>query len=245
MAQRTGTVIAAKAGLLAQDTSASSPAVSDANRLILLNDVLLRYTGDVKAKHSLISATTSGLTFAANAAVAETTASDLYDHILAAYPSNTAAVPTVLPKGLALWTVEEMLDAYDNDGSGTVSGSGTREWQAYAWERVAGTDADTGSTSIRVYVWPALAATRYLILRVPKNVQIDALTDTPDLSLREADVVARLLAWEIARLHQRDDAFLQQILSPVPQRVLDAYFESAKTHGWMQSGIRDTGALDG
>ena len=78
-----------------------------------------------------------------------------------------------------------------------------------------------------------------------RDAEISALTDTPDLSLREADIVSRLLAWEMARLHTRDTEFLQQILAPVPSTVLDAYFEAAKSHGWMQSGIRQTGALDG
>lgn len=244
MAQQTGTQVVALARLFAQDTATSNPAVSDANALLLLNDVLLRYAGDVAGKQSLIPASTSGLTFAANAAVVETNASDLYDHILDAYPSNSTSNPTILPDGLSLWTVEQMLEAYRNEGSGTTTGSGTREWQAYAWERVAAATAITGSTSLRVWVWPALAATRYLTIRVPKIVVLDALTDTPDLSRREAQIVARLLAWEMGRLHTRDDGFLQQILSPVPEAVLNAYFESAKTHGWMQSGIKETGALD-
>jgi hypothetical protein len=245
MAQLTGIQIGYKARIWAQDTDPIDPAVNSDEELSLLNDVLLRFTGDVESKELLVSATTSGLTFAANTAVATTSASDLYDHILAAYPSDSASVPTVLPPGLTLWTVKEMLDAYNNDGSGTVTGSGTREWQAYAWERVAGSTADTGSTSIRVYVYPALAATRYLTLRVPKNVMISSLAATPDLSIREAHIVARLLAWEMARLHQRDGEFLQQILAPLPNGILDRYFEAAKTHGWMQAAPAYTGALDG
>lgn len=245
MAQMTGTSILSLARLFAQDTSTTQPAVSDPNGLLLLNDVLLRWTGDVKARHALIPASSSGLTFAANEAVKETSAQDLWDTIQAAYPSDSSSVPTVLPAELRNITVEEMLNLYDNDGSGTVTGSGTREWQAWAWERVAGADAVTGSTAIRVYVWPALAATRYLTLRVPKNVILAALTDTPDLTQREARTVARLLAWEMGRLHVRDTEFLQQILAPVPTEVLNKYFEGAKTHGWMQAAIRDDGRLGG
>lgn len=245
MAQETGTTIIAHARVYAQDTATSSPAVSDANGLILLNEVLQRWTGDVEAKHALISATDSGLTFLANAGIVETTAQDLWDTILDAYESDGAAVPTILPPGLSHWTVEEMLDAYQNDYNGTMTGGGSSGWKAYAWERVAASTAITGSTAIRVYVYPVLAATRYLILRVPKTVELAALTDTPDLARREAGIVKRLLAWEMARLHTRDEAFLQQILAPVPNGVLDRYFEAAKTHGWMQARPRDTGALDG
>lgn len=244
MAQATGTTIVAHARVYAQDTSTSSPAVSDANALILLNEVLTRW-GDVDAKETLIAASASGLTFAAGDAVKETSAQDIWDHIVAAYESDANTVGTVLPKQLRHITVEEMLALHDNNYDGTVTGGGSSGWQAYAWERVAGSDEKTGSTALRVYVYPALNATRYMTIRVPKNMALSALTDTPDLSAREAAVVKRLLAWEMARLHTEDEAFLQQILAPVPERVLNAYFEAGKTHGWMQPSIRDTGALDG
>lgn len=244
MAQETGTTILAHARVFAQDTSTSSPAVSDANGLILLNEVLTRLS-DVEAKETLIAASASGLTFAAGDAVKETSAQDLWDHILAAYESDANTVGTVLPDQLQHVTVEEILRLHGNDYDGTVSASGSSGWQAYAWERVAGADAKSGSTALRVYVYPALNATRYMTIRVPKNMLLAALTDTPDLSAREAAVVKRLLAWEMARLHTEDTEFLQQILAPLPTRVLDAYFEAGKTHGWMQSGIRQTGALDG
>lgn len=244
MAQATGTTILAHARVYAQDTSTSSPAVNDTNGLILLNEVLVRW-GDVDAKETLIAASASGLTFSAGDAVKETTAQDLWDHILAAYESDANTVGTVLPPQIQHITVEEMLALHGNNYDGTVSSGGSSGWQFYAWERVAGSDAVTGSTALRVYVYPALGATRYMTIRVPKNVTLAALTDTPDLSAREAAVVKRLLAWEMARLHTEDEAFLQQILAPVPSTVLDAYFEAGKTHGRMQPGIRSTGAHDG
>lgn len=246
MAQMTGTTTLALARLLAQDTATAAPAVSDANGLLLLNDVLVRYASDVDAKSALIAASESGLTFSANVGVASTAdASDFYDHIFAAYESDADTVGTHLPPQLPLWTVEQMLAAYQNDYDGNIAGSGASGWQAYAWERVAASTAVTGSTEFRVYVYPVLAATRYMTLRVNKLPILAALTDTLDLNQRESRLVARLLAWEMARLHTRDDAFLQQILAPVPERIFNAYFEAAKTHGWMQSGVRDTGALDG
>lgn len=246
MAQLTGTTILARARVYAQDTATTNPAVSDANALILLNNVLIKWTGDVMSKDSLIAASASGLTFASGDAVKETTATDdLWDHILAAYESDSSSAGTVLPPQLQHMTVEEILALHNNNYDGTVTGGGASGWQAYAWERVAASTGITGSVAIRVYVWPALGATRYMTIRVPKNVQLAALTDTPDISLRESEQVERLLAWEMARLHTRDDQWLQQILAPVPTDVLNRYFEGAKSHGWMQPTIRDTGALDG
>ena len=245
MAQRTGTQILAKARVIAQDTSTSQPAVSDANALILLNDVLERFCGDVSAKHHLIAASASGLTFAAGDAIKETSAQDLWDNILAAYESDSSSVGTVLPQQLEHWEVERMLDTINNNFDGTVTGGGSSGWIAYAWEPVASGAVTTGSTGIRVYVWPPLNATRYMTLRTAKLVELAALTDTPDVTRREASICARFLAWEMARLHSRDTEFLQQILAPIPSQVLDAYFEAAKRGGWSQFGLRQTGALDG
>ncbi len=84
-----------------------------------------------------------------------------------------------------------------------------------------------------------------MTLRCPKIVDLSALTDTPDLTRREADIVSRFLAWEMARLHSRDSEFLGQILAPVPETVLNAYFESAKRAGNSQSNVRDSGWANG
>ncbi len=245
MAQMTGTQIVATARVFAQDTSTAGPAVSDANALVLLNDVLVRFSGDVAAKHSLLAASASGLTFSAGTAVKETSAQDLFDHILAAYESDANAVGAVLPPQLAHITVEEMLNLHNNNFDGTISAGGSSGWQAYAWERASSDFATTGTTVIRVYVYPALNATRYMTVRVPKTILLAALAETPDLSRREGQIVSRLLAWEMARLHARDEAFLGQILAPVPQVVLDAYYESSKRAGNSQAAPRDTGWSNG
>ena len=245
MALKTGTLILSKARLLAQDT-ATSPAVSDANALILLNDVLLRFCGDVSNRSHLVAASVSGLSFSANEAIKQTTLSgvDYIDELLAAHPSDTNAANTVPTPALELKTVDWMLDAYGDTGDGSLSGGGT-EWQAWAWERVSVVGGAGTQEQFRVYVYPALSAERHLTLRVSRNVTIAALTDTPDLSLREADIVARLLAWEMARLHTRDEAFLAQILAPIPEDVLKRMYRSASLTGnWGQGGMKYTGALD-
>lgn len=244
MALKTGTLILAKARLFAQDTAAS-PAVSDANALILLNDVLLRFSGDVSNRSHLVAASVSGLSFSADEAIKQTTLSvDYVDELLAAHPSDTNAANTVPTPALTLWTVDQMLDAYNDTGDGSLTGSGT-EWQAWAWERVSVVGGAGTQEQFRVYVYPALSVTRHLTLRVSRNVTISALTETPDLSLREADVVSRLLAWEMARLHTRDEAFLGQILAPIPEDILKRMYRSASLTGnWGQGGMKYTGALD-
>ena len=64
MAQRTGTNILALARVYAQDNDvASNYAVGAADALLLLNDVLMRWTTNVKAKPKYLAATTTGLTF--------------------------------------------------------------------------------------------------------------------------------------------------------------------------------------
>lgn len=239
MAQLTGTLIVARSRVFAQDTATTDPAVSDANYLILLNDVLMRYTRDVRQKTSIIPASTSGLTFAANDVVV-TTSVDMGE-ILSFHSSDTTAANDLLSEALSVWTVRDMLEAHRASGAGTVSGGGS-EWLAVAWEKVV---EGTTSEKARVYVWPPLSVTRYLTVRTSPDTLIAALTDTPDISVHDAYTVARLLAWEGARLHTRDEAFLQQILAPLPKEVLQSYFQSGLKAAFMPSSVRETGALDG
>ena len=240
MAQPTVANIIADARLFAQDTATTSPAVSDANATILLQDVILRYEGDVEQKEQLVSATTSGLTFAAGDTV-KTTSADV-GHLLAAHPSDSASVNTLQTPAIALWSVREMLDQYNDSGSGTSVPASSSEFQAWAWEKVA---EGTPSEKARVYVWPPLNRTRYLTLRQSPYTVITATSDTVDADPRKRKLLARLLAWEMARLHTRDESFLQQILAPIPAQVLNAYFQSGQKASFLPNSIKTTGALDG
>lgn len=240
MAQPTVANIIADARVFAQDTATTNPAVSDANATILLQDVLLRYEGDVEQKEQLVSATTSGLTFAAGDTV-KTTSVDV-GHLLAAFPSDSASVNTLQTPALALWTVRDMLDKYSDAGSGTSVPASSSEFSAWAWEKVA---EGTPSEKARVYAWPPLNRTRYLTLRQAPYSVITATSDTVDADSRKRKLLARLLAWEMARLHTRDESFLQQILAPIPAQVLNAYFQSGQKAKFLPSGIMNTGSLDG
>lgn len=51
---------------------------------------------------------------------------------------------------------------------------------------------------------------------------LSASSDVPDLSDHEGYIVARLAAWEAARLSGRDDAFIASIFSTIPQEIQDA-----------------------
>lgn len=103
----------------------------------------------------------------------------------------------------------------------------------------------TPSEKARVYVYPPLNLTRYLTLRqTPYNVTT-ATSDTVDADPRKRKLLARLLGWEMARLHTRDEGFLQQILAPIPAQVLNAYFQSGQKAKFLPSSIIATGSLDG
>ncbi len=236
------------ARILSQDTATTNPACDSTSVCLpLLNDVLLRFEGDVDVKHKLVSATTSGLTFAANDTV-KTTSVDVGE-LIAAFQSDSASVNTLQTPALALWTVREMLDKYSDTGSGTSVTGQAREFEAWAWEKVQeGADNTARSEKARVYVWPPLNRTRYLTLRdAPYNV-LTALTGDGsyvDLNPRSMRLVARFLAWEMARLHTRDEAFLNQILAPIPKKVLEAYFESARKGGFNANSVQQTGYLNG
>ena len=243
MAQPTAADVIAIARLLAQDTAFIAPAVSDADAVVLLADVLLRFEGDNAIKTQLLAASTSGLTFAAGDTV-KTTSVDVGE-LVAAHPSDTNAVNTLQCPALTLWTVREMLDKYEDTGGGT-SATRASEFEAWAWEKVQeGTNDATRTDKARVYVYPPLNRTRHLTVRNAAFNVVSATTTAIDLSPRDMRLVARFLAWEMARLHTRDEGFLNQILAPIPKKILEAQFESARKGGFNVNSVQQTGYLNG
>ena len=103
----------------------------------------------------------------------------------------------------------------------------------------------TKSEKARVYVWPPLNRTRYLTVRDAAYNLVTATTTTVDLNPRDMRLVARFLAWEMARLHTRDENFLNQILAPIPKKILEAQFESARKGGFNVNSVQQTGYLNG
>jgi hypothetical protein len=229
------------ARVFAQDTATTNPAVSDTVAVILLADVMLRFEGDVEVKQQLLAASTTGLTFAAGDTV-KTTSNDIGE-LLAAFPSDTSAVNTLQAKPIEPWTVREMLDRYADTGSGAPTARGS-SIEAWAWEKVS-EGSGTESEKARVYIYPPQNQTRYLTVRnAPYNV-VSGTNSVLDLNPRSLRIVARFLAWEMARLHTRDEAFLGQILAPIPKKILEAYFESARKGGFNVNSVQQTGYLNG
>jgi hypothetical protein len=239
VAQPTAADVIALARIWAQDTATTAPAVSDTEAVSLLADVLLRFEGDNAIKTQLLAASSSGLTFVAGDTV-KTTSADVGE-LVAAHPSDTNAVNTLQTPALALWTVREMLDRYEDTGGGT-SATRASEFEAWAWEKVR---ESTESEKARVYVYPPLNRTRSLTVRNAAYNLVTATSSTVDLNPRDTRLVARFLAWEMARLHTRDEGFLNQILAPIPKKILEAQFESARKGGFNVNSVQQTGYLNG
>ncbi|MBK8772725.1 MAG: hypothetical protein IPM06_20175 [Rhizobiales bacterium] len=103
----------------------------------------------------------------------------------------------------------------------------------------------TESEKARVYVYPPLNRTRSLTVRNAAYNLVTATSTTVDLNPRDLRLVARFLAWEMARLHTRDEGFLNQILAPIPKKILEAQFESARKGGFNVNSVQQTGYLNG
>jgi hypothetical protein len=69
---------------------------------------------------------------------------------------------------------------------------------------------------------------------------LSASGDVPDLSDHEGYIVARLAAWEAARLSGRDDAFIAAIFSTIPQEIQDAMKTAENTKAPRAHAIEDT-----
>ena len=69
---------------------------------------------------------------------------------------------------------------------------------------------------------------------------LSASSDVPDLSDHEGYIVARLAAWEAARLSGRDDAFIASIFSTIPQEIQDAMKTAENTKKPREHSIEDS-----
>lgn len=239
MAQMTGTEILALARLHAQDQG-SSPAVVDADALLLLNDHLLRWGQDVDVRVTDLSAASSGCTVpagASNVVLTDTTIED----ILTFHPSagNTVSYPLSPPLGPSRVGVDRIWAEYNRIVPGNQQVISGNQWTLWACER------DTeNSDAWNVHVYPALTTQGFATLRVTKRLAINALTDTPDITYRAGRIVARLLAWDMAhKQKQNDNAWLDGILMPIPQQVLTKWFGQARFAGASQNSQRDFGVL--
>ena len=238
MAQETGTQILARARIKAQDndTVAGNYAVSDADALILLNDILVSVSNDVAVKPKWIAASASGLTFTSGTASKVTTTDLNITEIESFHQSNSDAIAHPLPPAIERVSVQQILEMYGADGDNAVSADAS-EWTHVAAEK-SQTDTAAGVEYWRVYAYPVINRTRYIHLRVPAPVTITALTDKPDVDTVNSRYLSSLLAYKIAKLKKETSPqFLQGILEEVPQSVISAAFGQAVRASQLQDHV--------
>lgn len=235
MAALTGTQIVALTRLYAQDDG-TNKGVSDADALLILNDVLLALRDESDAANpKIVAASTSGLSFAAGDTVKTTASTDFMD-IVSLHPSDASSLPAsnLLTPALERVTVEELREMHAAGGDGVVAQAGT-EWEAWAAEPVDGGPPGTW----RVLVYPALSVARYAHVYALTYQTLSALSGTPDLDERQSRDVARLCALIWCPLLGRDDAFVSGIARWLPKELLERVAGTTVAGFNMPSRVRE------
>ena len=238
MAQRTGTNILSLARVYAQDNDASSNFAVGANdALLLLNDVLMRWSFNVRSKPKYVAATTTGLSFSAGDVYKETgdnTGTTMrISEFESFHPAASSALAFPLPDALRRVTVDEIRALLGYDGDNTLSAAAP-EWTHVAAEKTQDATA-AGAEKWRVWAYPVINRTRHLTVRAAVYTQLALISDIPDIEEADANVIARFLAWEIARLKKESDAkFLDSILAPVPPEVVQQMHGGALYNAQLQ-----------
>ena len=222
--QRTGAEIISLARVFAQDNDASSNyAVSDADALILLNDVLMRWTTNVKSKGLYLGASATGLTFTSGTVYKETgdnTASGMrITEFTSFHPSNSSTLSFPVAPALERVSVQDIQAMLGYDGDTALSAS-ANEWTHVAAEKTQDATS-SGQEKWRVWTYPVINRTRYLNVLVPVYTQLSASTVRPDIEEADANTVARFLAYEMACLkREADPSKRDSILALVPKEVV-------------------------
>lgn len=225
MAQRTGTAIISLARVYAQDNDTNSNfAVIASDALTLLNDVLMRWSFNVRSKPKYLAATTTGLSFNSGDVYKEagdnTGSTMRISEFSNFHPANTSALSFPLPPGLKRVTVDEIKALLGFDGDNALT-PGASEWSHVAAEKTQDATA-AGAEKWRVWGYPVINRTRHMTVEAAVYTQLAAANDIPDIEEADANVVARFLAWEMARLKKEaGQSFLDSILSPVPREVVE------------------------
>jgi hypothetical protein len=237
MTQETGTQILARARILAQDNdSLSNFAVSDATSLILLNDILVSLSNNQRVKPKWVGASVSGLTFSSGNASKVTTSDINATEIESFHQSNSATFSAPASPAIQRVSVQEILEMFDFDGDTALS-AGAAEWSHVAAEKPQDLTA-AGVEVWRVWAYPVINRTRHIHLRIPAPVTIATLGVIPDLDTVDSRIVSRLLAFEMAKLKkERDQAFLQNIIAPVPQDILNTVYGGAIRASQLQDRV--------
>lgn len=218
MAQLTGTLILAYARIDAQDTSTVNPGVTDAQGLILLNGILTAWFRNQESRASYLSATASGLTVNANSQTATSSATSIAQ-VAEAYQATAVGTTQPTTPPLKLISPDEMRAKY-NDADGAFTGS-SGSWTHFAWE------FEKDTAKVIAYVYPVLNTNAYLLTKCVLHQQLAALGNTPDLSEVDGFYISKFLGAKIAKLCDRDDSFIQSILSEIPKEIKDRLPDSA------------------
>ena len=247
--QLTGAQIITLARTLGNDDDAAGNyAISDSKALVLLNDILNRFSHCFSAQPRYYGASTTGLTFTAGTTnlLSSVGASSTFDlnGITSAHQSGSDDVSTVLANGIARdlprLTVPDLIAMYDRQNQDTTIPVSGNDWEYWAAEP-EGSSGTSGLDKWRFWVYPAINRTQYLTLKAVEKGGISSSGHTPNLSLTDAKYVARLLAYEMAvRQKDLDAAFLQNILAPLPRALRDMQYGNAVTSSQAQDSIEWT-----
>jgi len=191
---------------------------------VLLNDVLMRWTTNVRSKPLYLGASTTGLTFTSGDAfvvLGDNTASGMrISEFESFHPSNSSTLSFPLAPALQRVTVAEIQELLGYDGDTALSAS-ANEWTHVAAEKTQDATATNGVEKWRVWAYPVINRTRYMNVRAPVYTQLSALTGTPDIEDADANTVARFLAYEIAALKgEASQSKRESILALVPKEVV-------------------------
>lgn len=238
MTQETGTQILSRARIKCQDNDANSNfAVSDADALVLLNDILVSLSNDVAVKPKWVAASVSGLTFTSGVATKLTTADINATEIESFHQSNSDAITFPPSPAIQRVSVQEIMDMFDFDGQTTV-GPAASEWTHVAAEKAQNDTSAGGVEMWRVWAYPVINTTRYIHLRVPAPVTISGLTEKPDVDTVNSRVLSSILAFKMALLKKEtSQTFLDGIAREIPPDVFQAAFGAAVRRSQLQDSV--------
>ena len=239
MAQETGTLILARARIFAQDNDANSNyAVNAADALILLNDILVSLSNNVRVKPKWMGASVSGLTFTAGQeSIVSGTGMNPVTEIESFHQAASSTLAFPVSPAIQRVSVQEILQMFQYDGNNALQ-QGAAEWTHVAAEKSQTDTAASGVEKWRVWAFPVINTTRSLHIRYPAPVTIAAIGDYPDLDTVDSRLVSRLLAYEMARLKKEvSQEFLNGILAPVPKEVLNQVYGGAVRSSQLQDHV--------
>lgn len=224
MAQRTAAALITRARQHANDNDSSlNYGVSDTLALAYCNDVLMRWSFNVRSKPVYLAATTTGLTFSAgdvSKVTGDNTASTMRISGFESFHSAaSSSLSFPLPPALDVVTVDEIREMLRYDGDNALAQAAT-DWTHVAYEKTQDATA-AGAEKWRVWAYPVINRTRYLTVRAAVYTQVSASSETPDIEEADWDVLARFLAFEIAKSNRMPGDFMDNILALVPRDVVD------------------------